>query len=438
MSQKHALIKGTFILTATGFLTRIMGFFYRIFLSHTFGEEGVGLYQLIFPVYALIFSLTSAGVQIALSRAVAGCIATGNKRKARFFLLAALLLTLPAAFISTILLQKYALFISTSFLHDNRCYELLILLSYVFPFSAIHSCICGYALGQKQIRIPSIAQLIEQTIRISSVFLICFYCQNRQIPLSINVAVAGLLLGEAASAFYTFNYILENPLKAHIPKIPHLSLFSCMKDLLVTSLPLTGSRVLLNLLQSIEAVSIPSKLQLSGMSVSESLSTYGVLTGMALPLILFPSAITNSISTMLLPTVAEIQALNQQKKLTTLIQKVTCSCILLGSLCGIFLFSFGKWAGLFLFHSALAGDFIVTLTWICPFLYTNNALISIINGIGKTTLSLGINAASLSIRILSIYLFIPKIGIYGYLWGLLISQICTFVFALLYLIFRRN
>ena len=48
--QKHALLKGTFILTATGLLTRVMGFFYRIFLSHTFGEEGVGLYQLIFPV----------------------------------------------------------------------------------------------------------------------------------------------------------------------------------------------------------------------------------------------------------------------------------------------------------------------------------------------------------------------------------------------------
>ena len=141
---------------------------------------------------------------------------------------------------------------------------------------------------------------------------------------------------------------------------------------------------------------------------------------------------------MLLPTVAEIQALNQQKKLTSLIQKVSCSCILLGSFCGIFLFILGKWVGLFLFHSALAGNFIATLAWICPFLYTNNALISIINGIGKTTLSLGINSVSLAIRIFSIYLFIPKIGIYGYLWGLLISQICTFAFALLYLIFRRT
>ena len=59
MSRKQVLIKGTIILTLTGFATRFMGFFYRIFLSHTFGEEGVGIYQLIFPIYAMGFSLTS-------------------------------------------------------------------------------------------------------------------------------------------------------------------------------------------------------------------------------------------------------------------------------------------------------------------------------------------------------------------------------------------
>ena len=55
MDQKHAIIKGAFILTLTGFATRFIGFFYRIFLSQSFGEESVGLYQLIFPVYALCF-----------------------------------------------------------------------------------------------------------------------------------------------------------------------------------------------------------------------------------------------------------------------------------------------------------------------------------------------------------------------------------------------
>ena len=71
MSAKHKMIRGTLILTSAGLLSRFMGFFFRIFLSHAFGEESVGLYQLVFPVYSLCFSLGTAGIQTALSRTVA-------------------------------------------------------------------------------------------------------------------------------------------------------------------------------------------------------------------------------------------------------------------------------------------------------------------------------------------------------------------------------
>ena len=136
---------------------------------------------------------------------------------------------------------------------------------------------------------------------------------------------------------------------------------------------------------------------------------------------------------MLLPTVAEIQAQNHRQELSALVRKVTYSCIFLGSICCVCLLSFGKWMGLILFHSSMAGDYIITLAWMCPFLYTNNTLISMINGIGKATLSFCINSASLGIRIVSVFLMIPAFGIMGYLWGLLASQICIFLFCLAYL-----
>ena len=41
MSSKHKLFEGAMVLTAAGFASRIMGFFFRIFLSHAFGEENV-------------------------------------------------------------------------------------------------------------------------------------------------------------------------------------------------------------------------------------------------------------------------------------------------------------------------------------------------------------------------------------------------------------
>ena len=136
MSVKSTILKGTMILTITGFATRFMGFFYRIFLSHTFGEEGVGLYQLIFPVYALCFSLTSAGIETALARSIAKCMSSKEDRKARGLLLTSIILSVGASCIVMIFIQKYALTIATDFLKEKRCAGFLIVLSYAFPFAS--------------------------------------------------------------------------------------------------------------------------------------------------------------------------------------------------------------------------------------------------------------------------------------------------------------
>ena len=433
MSRKHSIIKGTFILTMTGFATRFMGFFYRIFLSHTFGEEGVGLYQLVFPIYALCFSLTCAGIELALSRCIAARMTQGKQKEARELLYTSLFLTVTASIAVTLILQRYAPAISEVFLHEPRCADLLVILSYAFPFASVHSCICGYYFGLKQTGIPAVSQFVEQTARILSVYLLYLYGVRHGIRFGVSIAVAGMIAGEIFSSVFCLRALFGKHVLASLSRFHFRGYMRHSRELLALSIPLTASRILLNLLQSIEAVSIPIRLQNYGMSLSESLSTYGVLTGMALPCILFPSAITNSVSTMLLPTVAEIQALNHRKELSTLVRKVAYSCIFLGSVCCVSLLCLGQWIGTFLFHSPLAGDYIITLAWMCPFLYTNNTLISMINGIGKTNLSFCINSSSLGIRIMSVFLLIPVFGIKGYLWGLLASQICIFLFCLAYL-----
>lgn len=436
MSVKRTILKGTFILTITGFATRFMGFFYRIFLSHTFGEEGVGLYQLIFPVYALCFSLTSAGIETALARCVAKRVSLGKKREAKAFLFTSILLSVTASCLVMLFLQKYSGLIASSFLQEERCADLLVILSYAFPFASVHSCIIGYYFGLKETGIPAFSQLIEQVVRILSVYLLYIAGLKNGTRFGIAIAVAGLVIGEIASSVFCFEMITKKmPLRQGIiQKFSDLSHYlTYAKELFTLSVPLTASRVLLNLLQSVEAVSIPLKLQESGLSTSYSLSIYGVLTGMALPCVLFPSAITNSVSTMLLPTIAEAQALNHKQQMKQIIQKSVCYCVLLGSLCCILLLVSGQWIGSCLFNSRYAGDYIVTLAWMCPFLYTNTTLISIINGIGKTTLSFFINSFNLVIRILSVFFCIPVFGIEGYLLGLLASQLAAFLLCILYL-----
>lgn len=444
MSRKQTILRGTFILTATGFLCRFMGFFYRIFLSRTFGEEGVGLYQLIFPVYSLCFALTAAGMETAISRTVAQKISTGKEREARQILVLGLVLTTAASSVCLLLLQQNASLIAEKLLGDARCEALLIPLSYALPFAAIHSCICGYCYGLKETKIPAVSQLAEQMTRIAAVAFCYLLILKKGGNLSITIAVVGLVVGEMASALYAVKALsgrthvflrlcAPSPASAkHAPLhrvLSSLEMNKRMGELLPLCLPLTANRVLLNLLQSVEAISIPARLKLYNHSTSEALSIYGVLTGMALPCILFPSAITSSISIMLMPTVAEIQTTNDRPEMLRIIKKVAGSCFILGLACCLLFLLSGSFLGTVIFGSEAAGKFIVTLAWICPFLYTNSALLSVINGLGKTAYTFLINSLGLLIRITGVFFAIPVLGIQGYLFGMLVSQLVVTVAA---------
>ena len=191
--------------------------------------------------------------------------------------------------------------------------------------------------------------------------------------------------------------------------------------------------MLLNILQSVEAVCSPQRLRLFGLSTGDALSVYGVLTGMALPLILFPSAITGSVSIMLLPAVSEAQARGERRQIIHTIENALRYSLLLGILCtGIFL-AFGEDMGVILFHEESAGSFILTLSWICPFLYLGTTMSSILNGLGKTVTSFLQNTAALLVRIFFAWFAVPSFGITGYLWGVLASELLT-SFAAIYVL----
>ena len=89
----------------------------------------------------------------------------------------------------------------------------------------------------------------------------------------------------------------------------------------------------------------------------------------------------------------------------------------------IFFLLSGKFLGRYFFKSEMAGDFIITLAWICPFLYLNSTLHSILNGLGRTSTGFVNNLIGIMIRIFFILVFVPRVGIQGYLWGILGNQL---------------
>lgn len=436
MLKKHPLIAGTIILTATGFISRIIGFFYRIYLSRLFGEEGMGIYQLLSPVLALSFSLTAAGIQTAISKFVASETSTGDYRHSLRVLMTGLTLSTSLSFLCMFFLLETSQWIATVFLLEPRTASMLRIVAFSLPLGAVHACINGYFYGIKKAEVPAAAQLIEQLCRVGSVYLITTIGSNQGTTPTINVAVLGLVIGEGISMIFTIiaAYKRFTCLSINASPLPAPTSYSLLlKSLLTLAVPLSLNRVIINFLQSIEAIYIPNRLLAYGYDTQTALSVYGVLTGMAMPLIMFPGALTNSVSVLLLPLVAEADATGNQKLINRAVNKTIRYSTLLGIICMLIFLIVGKPAGVYLFDSPLAGHFILTLSFMCPFMYLGSTLSSVINGLGKPGIVFAINVISLFIRLGFVFMTIPYVGISGYLWGLLASQIFTAAAFIIYL-----
>ena len=299
--KKNALIRGTLLLTAAGLCSRLIGFFYRIFLSRMFGEEGMGIYELINPVLALSFALCTSGIQSAVSKFVAS--EPENAVRSRFrILLCGLCISGFLSVLCTLFVYQKADLIALSFLKEPRCAPLLRIAALSFPAACIHSCINGYYYGVKKAALPAFCQLFEQCFRVGSVFWFWDCAQKTGVSFSINVASVGLVIGEFASLLAAlFASWLHFCRQKYVPGAFPLSMPVIASRLLRFALPLSSTRVCLHLLGAVESTRIPVSLQLAGYSSEKALSIYGVFTGMAMTCILFPGALTNSVSVLLMP-----------------------------------------------------------------------------------------------------------------------------------------
>lgn len=296
-SISNPLIAGTLLLTVTGLSSRVIGFFYRIFLSRIIGAEGLGIYQLIFPVFALCIAFSSSGIQTAVSRFVA---AADHKNTGMSYLYAGLVLSVGIALSLTVILISYSDFIAIHILDEARCAPLLVILSYCLIPASVHACINGYYYGKKKTLVPSVSQLMEQVVRVLSVYTLYLICLEKSYPITPSIAVWGIVCGELASSLFSVSCLHFKKCSRHIKRI--------FKELSLFALPLTTNHVAYHLFSSIEAILIPICLKKYGYSNQDALSVFGIFTGMAMPMILFPNVLVNSVSVLLMPAISEAYA----------------------------------------------------------------------------------------------------------------------------------
>lgn len=410
-SLKNPLLIGTALLTLAGSISRIMGFFYRIFLSRTIGAEGLGLYHLITPVLAISFAITCAGFQTAISKYVASTTKEKNN-----FLIAGMI---PAVILSGIIaffIYKNSLWISINILGDYRCSMLLKVASYSLVPSSVHSCINGYFYGLKKTSVPALSQLVEQLVRIVSVYIFAVVLARENISITPVHAVWGIVLSEFAGMIFSLLFI---------DKITINSSWENIKLILMMAFPLCTNYLLINLCSSLENILIPKQLNMFGYSSNDALSIYGVLSGIAVPVILFPGVLFNSVCVMLLPAISEAHARKETEKINRIINLTTAFGLITGFVCTFCFLIFADYIGSTIFSSDMACNFIKRLCWLSPFMYLSGMLGSILHGLGQPKNVLFANLLSSAIKISAILILVPQYGINAYLWGLLIANVFT-------------
>ena len=430
MSVK-SFIKGTAILTAAGVITKISGFFFRIMLSRAIGSEGIGLYQLVMPVMAVCTAIGISGFEVAVSRFCAYYTAKGDRHSAAVYSVlcftAAMILCSACTFIVYRCSGPIALYV----FRNSACAPLIRTLILSLPFSCIHVIVSSHFIGRDKIWLPALSQLLEQLVRILSVYILIKIYKNSQEACDASIGIAGLVIGEIFSAALCaeviichkkryIRYLLPDSDDAIDSSAHKGKLRPYIKEIRKTALPVSANRLLLHLLQSAEAALIPMMLKIYGLSSPEAMSVFGIVTGMAMPIILFPSTLTNSVSTLMLPSISKVSDKSDALKRGGVSSLIFS--LVFGFLCIIAYITIGAPLGAHLFNEPSLKEYIRILAWLCPFISITATFKSMLHALGQTSLVLGNSMLSESINIMFIVVLVPKWGISAYLIGLLISQ----------------
>lgn len=436
MSRK-TIITGTLILTTSNLITKCMGFFNRIFLSNAIGAEGIGLYQLILPIYGLAWSITSAGFTTTISSLTAQEHIRGQNGNIGRIVKQSVFLSLCISAVISSLLFFAAKDIALYIIKDGRAAYPLRLLAFAIPFMAAGSCLRGFFLGMQETIIPALSQVLEQTIRILTIYFLAGIFVPLGLTYACMAAVAGIFFGELLSCIFTIWNYFHYKRKHRFIQRPTLSSAAALSMILSMALPLSASRISASLLATMENLLIPRQLQLHGQNTVQALSTYGELTGMAMPLILLPSSCLMAASISLVPEISEASAVKQDSRISKTVSATFLFTFIIGFGAAALFAVFPREICYIVYNRAALGQVLFPLAFLCPFIYAQTTLHGLLNGLGEQFFLFWNNIASSLISIAVIWFFMPVYGIAAFLGGWFLSLLFTVISAL-YLLWIRT
>lgn len=425
--ENRKIIKGSLLLAAGAFLSKLIGAVYRIPLTNLLGGEGLGLYQMVFPVYCVLLDFSGAGAPSAISKLI-----SENDRDYGANLLKGSIRALSSAgVVGAVLMCVFALPVSTAQGNANAYAGYIFLAPAVF-FVSVISCYRGYFQGVMNMIPTAVSQIIEQATKLCFGLLLVNFFKSDTVK-AVAGATFAVTLSELVALLYLFATYKIHEKRNGISVIFDKSIFKLQ----------LGKLVKYTILVTLIGIAIPLSQVLDSFLIVNILSgyrtdataLYGLYSGAATTVINLPVSLCYGIATVAVPAVSGAKKNDKSRYAARTLFLTFAVSVPFAVLC----FAFSPFAVKVLFGRLSAIEREITVKLIrylsvnvvfLSFLQTAN---SVLIGSGKLFYPLIGMGAGITVKILlNVFLLpMPKLNIYG---GVIAVIACYFTAGLINLI----
>ncbi len=305
--KKANYLTGAAILAGTVALTKVIGFIYKIPLFNILGDAGAGHFNVMYYIYNLLLTVSTAGVPVALSRLISAARASSRPLQAKRYYTVGLIAFGVIGLIGSAVMFVFAPQFA-DFMEDSQVVLGVRLLSPAVFFACIVSVLRGYAQGHNDMRPTAVSQIMEVLCKLIFGLAIAWYLKAMGYP--VNIIAAGAIVGVTIGlglAVPTLSVMCRR-IAASSPATLNLdqpmSRGDTFKQILKVSIPITLSSSVLNIINLVDTSLVRGRLASgAGFSPDQVDILYGVYSK-GMTLFNLPSSFITPIAVSVVPIIA--------------------------------------------------------------------------------------------------------------------------------------
>ena len=392
-TNNSKFLKGTMILTISSIIVKVIGSLNWIILSRVLGGEGIGLYQMGFPIYLMAITVSSAGVPVAISIITSEKLANKDYRGAkRVFNVSLRLLLISGLIFSSALFFGADFLINQHIIRDSRAYYSIIALAPAVFFVTFLASFRGYLQGWQIMTPTATSEVVEQLVRVITMLVFA----DLFMPYGLAYAAGGASMGAGAGAFCALLVLmwfyrrlkrrLHAEIEAQDDSIPTESAGHIIKRLLKLALPVSLTSLMLPIGANLDLLIVPQRLEAAGFDVRHATELFGYLTGMAVPLVNLATIFTAAMTISLVPSISESKALEHFDAIRDKIRLAFRVAMIITFPCFMGLFFLAEKVAALIYNAPGAAGAIQTMSVGILFLGMHQISTGILQGLGKTAI----------------------------------------------------